>query len=153
MKKVLIKTIGIILLILAGIIGGIIMAQAFLDVQTKEKIVTKVVEVEKPEGKELNYLSTLANDKLKDLGNTDYWSHTNSDGCDFGCRAAKPSDRPLETVGENLYKGNCDLETSLRLWKESPTHKAILDKGFTNLVMMGKQKGDMCYVVYNVTFK
>ena len=28
----------------------------------------------------------FSQDKLGDLYDTDYWSHTNSDGCDFSCK-------------------------------------------------------------------
>lgn len=92
-------------------------------------------------------LKTLAQDKINDLFTTGYWSHTNSDGCDFKCRT-KPYWKYYSWIGENLYKGVCDKENAYRLWRESPSHLEILNHPSTEeVILMQKYAPDKCYIV------
>lgn len=91
-------------------------------------------------------LMDLASEKMEVMKKDQELSHSNGD-CDFDCRT-----RGMSRVGENLYKGDCDLEYAMKLWKESPTHKEILDLGFKDMVILGEQSGEYCYITYNVHF-
>lgn len=97
----------------------------------------------------LVYLSQFTKDKMTDLLKTDFFEHTNSNGCDFDCRT---KEQPGPVIGEDLYKGPCSLAMAYAMWLNSPKHKEVLEKGFNQVVIMGEQKEDMCYIVYNSLF-
>ena len=88
-------------------------------------------------------LFNLSNEKTEDLPLS--WSHTSSNGEGLTQRVAKNG---LVKVGENLYRGNCDLRTAVKLWEESPDHNKVLDKGFKNLVITGTEIDSECYISY-----
>jgi hypothetical protein len=92
-------------------------------------------------------INDLAQSKLNDLLNTGYWSHTNSNGCDFKCRTA-PYLNYYSWIGENLYRGVCDKQTAYRLWRESPTHLEILNHPCTHQVLLIEEYAPgKCYMV------
>lgn len=96
-------------------------------------------------------LHSLAMLKLNDLVMTNYWSHTNSDGCTFKCRANRyltSSGGQYYWVGENLYRGVCSTQNAYRLWSLSPAHKEVLDHYSDEQVLVGGKYGaDKCYYV------
>ena len=56
-------------------------------------------------------------------------------------------------VGENLYRGNtCDLRYVIKLWDESGSHKAILDKDYSEAVLLIKQGNGKCYGVLEISY-
>jgi thioesterase domain-containing protein len=92
-------------------------------------------------------LKTLAQDKINDLFSTGYWSHTNSNGCDYTCRT-KPYWKYYSWIGENLYKGVCNKENAYRLWRTSPSHLEILNHPSTEeVILMQEYAPDKCYIV------
>lgn len=94
-------------------------------------------------------IETLANDKLNELVTTKYWSHTNIDGCDFHCRTMDyTTNGKYSWVGENLYHGVCDIDNAYRLWKASPTHKAVLDhEANEEYLVIEEYAPNRCYIV------
>lgn len=107
----------------------------------KEPIKETVKEVATPT------LKTLAQDKINDLFSTGYWSHTNSNGCDYTCRT-KPYWKYYSWIGENLYKGVCNKENAYRLWRTSPSHLEILNHPSTEeVILMQEYAPDKCYIV------
>ena len=67
--------------------------------------------------------------KLENMTKTQYFEHTDKNGCTFECRITKYYPRSLDhDVRENLYHGICDESNAYNLWIKSPTHKANLDK-------------------------
>lgn len=102
--------------------------------------------IETEEDKTLN---ELANSKLNDLLSTGYWSHTNSNGCDFNCRTMDYTENgKYSWIGENLYKGPCDIENVYRLWEKSASHKAVLDHSFDESVLISEKYGEnQCYYI------
>jgi hypothetical protein len=92
-------------------------------------------------------LKTLAQDKINDLFNTGYWSHTNSNGCDYTCRT-KPYWNYYSWIGENLYKGVCNKENAYKLWRTSPSHLEVLNHPCTEeVILMQEYAPDKCYIV------
>lgn len=92
-------------------------------------------------------LEIFANNKLDDLQQTGHWSHTNSDGCGFQCRTMDYRDK-YTWIGENLYKGSCDIDNAYKLWEESPDHKAILDEvADTEYLEVREVEEDYCYII------
>jgi len=94
-------------------------------------------------------LHTLAQNKLSDLLRTGYWSHSNSDGCNFSCRVNRYSLlSKYSWVGENLYRGVCSVDNAYRLWKTSPTHYEILQHASDEQVLVqAEYKEGRCYIV------
>lgn len=117
----------------------------------EEKVVQDTVLAEKVEKVAVLRLDSLAYLKLKDLVGSGVWSHTNSDGCTFKCRA----DKYLYTyggqyywVGENLYRGVCSTDNAYRLWRLSPAHNEVLNHPFDDQVLVGSEyKPGYCYYV------
>lgn len=89
-------------------------------------------------------LESVARDKLKDLVTTGYWSHTNSDGCDFRCRTVGLH---YQWAGENLYKGDCSYYEAFKSWEESPGHKEVLEAPFTDEVLLKEHYEGGCYII------
>jgi hypothetical protein len=94
-------------------------------------------------------IKELAQTKLKDLMETNNWSHTNSDGCDYNCRTnGYTEDGKYSWVGENLYRGICNSENAYSLWKLSPTHNEILLHEYDEQILIsGKWEDGTCYMV------
>lgn len=90
-------------------------------------------------------LQFLGQSKLNDLIENNYWSHTNRDTCDFNCRTKDIS----FWIGENLYKGPCDINDAYLAWNHSPSHKKILDHLYNVYVLYMKsdKTNQFCYVV------
>lgn len=111
-----------------------------------EKNIDQGLAIEIEEDKTLN---ELANSKLNDLLSTGYWSHTNSDGCDFNCRTKDYTENGKYLwIGENLYKGLCDINSAYRLWNQSSSHKAVLDHSFDESVLISGEYGEnQCYYI------
>ena len=83
--------------------------------------------------------------KLIDLqaGN---WSH-DSIGCNYQCRVNKTM---YSWVGENLYKGDCDVNQAYKLWNNSPTHLALLQKqSDIELLSVSIPVDGQCYIILN----
>lgn len=94
-----------------------------------------------------NDIEELAENKLNDLISTNYWSHTNSDGCDFSCRTRVYMEN-YSWIGENLYKGTCFKERAFKEWEKSPSHKEVLDHEYNQeVLLMGEYKENACYIV------
>lgn len=91
--------------------------------------------------------------KIKQLQETNFWSHSNEDGKTFDERA---EGQPAAWYGENLYKGPCDIRNAMALFEKSPTHKANLDHkyDYASIVISPKtnpepeDKGENCYMVF-----
>lgn len=112
--------------------------KVILEVQPIEEVVKKV---------ETPTLKTLAQDKINDLFSTGYWSHTNSNGCDYTCRT-EPYWKYYSWIGENLYKGVCNKENAYRLWRTSPSHLEVLNHPCTEeVILMQEYAPDKCYIV------
>lgn len=96
-------------------------------------------------------LTTIAREKIKNLETTGYWSHTNSNGCSFRCRVRSylaTNGGRYSWIGENLYKGTCDVDNAYRLWELSPAHNEVLKHGYDEQVLLtGKYGGSGCYYV------
>lgn len=94
-------------------------------------------------------LYDLAYAKVQDLEQTGYWSHTNSDGCDFNCRTQEyTSNGQYSWIGENLYKGKCDIDYAYTLWQQSPSHLAVLQHAYDEeALLQGSYGEDKCYYV------
>lgn len=91
----------------------------------------------------------IAQLKLDDLLRTEYWSHTNSNGCDLPCRLTGLT---FSRYDENLSLGTCDIRSVMAAWEASPSHKAVLDStvGTDQLVIvMAKRWDGKCYTVLN----
>lgn len=92
-------------------------------------------------------MKALASNKLDDLVKTGYWSHTNSNGCDFRCRASRYVNG-YSWIGENLYRGKCSTENAYRLWEKSPEHKEILEHDSEYQILMQRSyTEDSCYII------
>ena len=92
-------------------------------------------------------INQLAKDKLRDLVATDYWNHTNSNGCDFICRT-KSYLNDYSWIGENLYRGVCNKENAFRLWRESQSHLAVLNHEYNQeVLLMQEYEQNHCYIV------
>lgn len=118
-------------------------------IQNIEKEIKIIPEVQPIEEVVINHptLKTLAQDKINDLFSTGYWSHTNSNGCDFTCRT-KPYWNYYTWIGENLYKGPCYEEMAYKLWKESPSHLEVLQHPYTEEVLLKQTyEENHCYMV------
>ena len=99
-------------------------------------------------------LQLLANTKINDLFKTSYWSHTNSNGCDYNCRV-KTLDVDHQWIGENIYKNigkNCNINEAFAAWELSPKHKANLDHKQDKSVLVSRQINNTCYIVLEVAF-
>ena len=97
--------------------------------------------------------SSLAEAKLQELQETHFWAHDNEDGTTFHDRRIKYA-KNSEWAGENLYKGPCDIRNAMKLFEESPTHKAVLDHDYDTVeVQMEPIEGDedWCYGVFIFT--
>lgn len=96
-------------------------------------------------------LTVIAKEKVKDLETTGYWSHTNSNGCSFRCRVRSylaTNGGRYSWIGENLYKGTCDVDNAYRLWELSPAHNEVLKHGYDEQVLLtGKYGKSGCYYV------
>jgi uncharacterized protein YkwD len=96
-------------------------------------------------------IETIAQIKLNDLVNTNYWSHTNSNGCSFNCRVNSylvTRGGKYTWIGENLYRGICDVNNAYRLWRLSPTHNEILKHKSNKQVLIGYEfEPGLCYYV------
>ena len=111
-------------------------------VESVQPEIVKVAEV-----KEIPSIKKLAQDKLNDLLSTGYWSHTNSNGCDFTCRT-KPYWNYYSWIGENLYRGVCSEDNAYRLWRESPSHLEVLQHPYTEEVLLKQiYEENHCYMV------
>lgn len=118
-------------------------------IQNIEKEIKIIPEVQPIEEVVINHptLKTLAQDKINDLFSTGYWSHTNSNGCDYTCRT-KPYWKYYSWIGENLYKGVCNKENAYRLWRTSPSHLEILNHPSTEeVILMQEYAPNKCYIV------
>lgn len=106
-------------------------------------------EINRRSGNEKDWLYLLAKDKLDDLVATNYWSHTNSDGCDFGsCRVPKFA-YIRNWIGENLYKGPCDIQLAFKKWEASPSHNEVMYHYATNeILLIQEYDNNMCYIVW-----
>ncbi len=95
-------------------------------------------------------LNVLGIQKVNELETTQYWSHTNLNGCNFNCRVQKLNFPVNLWVGENLYKGPCNIQNAISLFEKSPEHKAILDHQHNfGVVLKGEQdKNGNCYIVF-----
>ncbi len=97
----------------------------------------------------LDSLFTLGKRKLSDLQKTNYWSHTDSDNCDFSCRISKINNFS-SWIGEDLYKGPCDISNAINAFEHSPPHKQVLDHNFDYInITIGKSDTGDCYMVFN----
>jgi hypothetical protein len=95
-------------------------------------------------------LQGLAQEKVNDLVETNYWEHTNSDGCDFKCRTqGYTNDGRYSWIGENLYRtsGRCNEQEAYQLWKESPTHNFVLEHEADEEILLQGSNDDYCYLV------
>jgi hypothetical protein len=92
------------------------------------------------------YLYNFGEEKIQDLLNTGYWSHSNSNGCDFNCRASEYMGT-YSGIGENLYRGKCDVDYAYELWEGSITHKEVLDWETEEEVLIKRAYKDGCYIV------
>jgi len=96
-------------------------------------------------------LTVIAKEKVKDLETTGYWSHTNSNGCSFRCRVRSylaTNGGRYSWIGENLYKGTCDVDNAYGLWELSPAHNEVLKHGYDEQVLLtGKYGESGCYYV------
>lgn len=98
-------------------------------------------------------LFNLASSKIEDLNKTGYWSHTNENGCDYNCRVKQVSAN-YSWMGENLYKGPCDIVKAMDMFEHSPEHKANLDHNFDNInILISKQKDGNCYMAFEYEVK
>jgi hypothetical protein len=91
----------------------------------------------------------FAMNKLNDLIATDFWSHTNSNGCNFTCRVqGYTRGGKYSWLGENLYRGTCDEQNAYRLWKLSPKHNEVLQHYADEQVLVHAEYADnRCYYV------
>jgi hypothetical protein len=93
------------------------------------------------------FLEEIATDKMQDLLETNYWSHTNSNGCDFECRT-KPYENRYKWIGENLYKGPCNQTTAFNMWEESPAHNDVLKHPYSHEILLEEEyKNGYCYII------
>lgn len=90
----------------------------------------------------------LSDDKMSDLVNSNVWSHTNSDGRDFSFRSH--SYLGNVSAGENLYKGTCDLELMIKMWRESKTHNDVLNMPIDSAILNIQKTDFGCYGTYHV---
>jgi len=149
--KWLIRLLGVLVFVLITVmittaVGEVCSRTQITETTLKEITKEAVVVVPKPvvEKKE-KVLRDLAETKLKDLLNTGYWSHTNSNGCDFKCRTDGFN---YSWIGENLYKGPCNIEYAMELWKGSPTHNENLQHKYTEeVILKGYYTDDYCYII------
>jgi uncharacterized protein YkwD len=81
-----------------------------------------------------------------------YWSHWESDNCDFNCRIEKYEVLgQVEWAGEVLYKGNtCDIRYAIELWEKSESHKRVLDEDYDTGIMLISKENNTCYIVFDV---
>lgn len=96
----------------------------------------------------IDSVQAFAEEKAIYLESTNEWEH-DSNGCNFDCRVNSSEINKYTTwVGENLYKGKCDIDSAYKLWEQSPTHKAVLDHSSDyEYTATSKYKKDQCYYV------
>lgn len=122
----------------------------------KTKAQTLIPTETKPQGTKQDFLYRLATDKLNELIATDYWDHTNQDGCDLHCRsiraAIETNNASTYDIGENLYHGSCSVDEAMNLWHKSPTHEEILKKPYeyAYIAIGHKNNSTECYIVYDI---
>ena len=93
------------------------------------------------------FLCVIAEAKMDDLIRTGYFEHENSNGCDFKCRI-QDYHSEYNWIGENLYRGECDIRTAMEMWGKSPTHKDVLDHSYSNEVILSEEYQDgFCYII------
>lgn len=108
---------------------------------------TLVAQPKEVEQSTTDILYEFNQDKMADLQATGYWSHANSDGTTW---AERSEEFPLYgTLGENLYKGECSVINAIEMFKQSPSHLAILEGEYTHVVMTMEHNGQDCYAVLN----
>lgn len=90
----------------------------------------------------------LSAEKINDLVQTNVWSHTSSDGKDFSFRAHTLLGNA--TAGENLYKGACDIELMIKMWRESETHNKVLNMPIGSAILNIHKTDFGCYATYHV---
>ena len=91
-------------------------------------------------------LYALAELKMNDLLSTNAWSHTDSDGVTLEQR--RLSLRYNAPVGEVLAKGCFTIDSVVKAWLKSPSHRDIItDKSYTKAVILIDRNDTTCYVV------
>lgn len=93
------------------------------------------------------FLYIIAENKMDDLVKTGYFDHENSNGCDFQCRV-RDYRSEYSWIGENLYRGRCDIRTAMEKWEQSPTHKNVLDHNYTKEIILSREYvSGWCYII------
>lgn len=89
-------------------------------------------------------LTSAAESKAKDMMNRGYWSHDAPDGT-TPWYWIESSGYKYTYAGENLARGFTNVDSIMRAWLESPTHRAnVLDVNYTEVgfaVIPGKMNG------------
>lgn len=94
----------------------------------------------------LDVLYEFSRAKLDDLVFTNHWAHEDSDGTTLDQRVQKTFALFGGWVGEDLYKGKCDIKTVIDLWTKSPEHNEVLEhEGEYIVLLMSPQKESGCY--------
>lgn len=72
-------------------------------------------------------LAGVAEDHSRDMRQRGFFAHETPEGMGVGERVRRAGLRWLRTVGENLAQTDRGPESVLRLWVESPAHRANLE--------------------------
>lgn len=101
--------------------------------------------------KPIDPLFQMAMDEIKDYEENDDFNHGTSEGLNFSQKIKKYSwSKKKKVIRENLYKGpKGDIRHIVKMWNDSPKHKANLDKDFDRVIIIIKKtkKGDY-YAVF-----
>lgn len=102
-------------------------------------LIGKAVEPEKipTEKTKEEVLYDLTDKHIVDYVESGYWpiDHELSTGETFHDRIYS-DDVPAGKYSEVMYRGPCDVRNMVKLWDESPTHKAVLDKEYQHGVLI-----------------
>lgn len=86
-------------------------------------------------------LSFIAQKKVRDMMQKQYWSHQSPSG-ELVWDLINTSHLKYQAAGENLAKGFTDDYQMVKAWMDSPTHRAnILSDQFT-VIGLGEQTGN-----------
>jgi hypothetical protein len=92
-------------------------------------------------------LHNMARNKLNNITSQQTFSHTNSDGCDLGCRRRIFAPQ-IKFVSENLSRGTykyCSKKYIYEQWRKSPSHNAVLnEKNIKWEVFLIKEENGVC---------
>ena len=89
-------------------------------------------------------LSRAARDHTRDMLRNDFFGHTSSDGTPFDRRIRRYTDARM--VGENLAaiaRRRGGAATIVRMWMQSPPHRAVLLTGELRRIGVGRRWGKL----------